>query len=247
MISHRAGGRTADHLQHSENSLELIRIAERFGANSVEIDVRLSSDGIPYLYHDNEINPRLVRRGALVGASENFPYSVLRQYAILLRGEHIPTLEEAFETIALETSLEFVYLDTKSENVGLIAKMVPMIERAVALAASVPGRPPLQLFVGMPTQDVYDEFVALPNHQSSPSLCELSLDQTRTAGSRVWSPRWTLGTQDDLVQQAASEGIVSITWTLDDDEFIESFVRDGHFVGILTNYPTLVNYHRLMR
>ena len=247
IIAHRGGGRTADRIPHSENTLELLRIAERYGSNSVEIDVRLSSDGVPYLYHDGEINPRLVLRGALVGPTENYPYAVLRQYATLINGEVIPTLEEALDVIATETTLQFVYLDTKTEESGLIAKMVPLMEAAKAKADAIPGRPPLVMLVGMPTQAVYDEFMQLPNPQAVPSLCELSLDQTRAAGSRAWAPRWTLGTQNDKVLQAQSEGIAAVTWTLDLDEFVESFIRDGNFNGILTNYPTLVQYHRLMQ
>jgi len=247
VIAHRGGGRTADRIPASENTLELLRIAERYGSNAVEIDVRLSSDGVPYLYHDGEINPRLVRRGALVGPTENYPYAVLRQYATLINGEHIPTLEEALDVIATETTLQFVYLDTKTEEAGLIARMVPLMAAAKAKADAVPGRPPLVMLIVMPTQAVYDEFMQLPNPQSIPSLCELSVEQTRAAGSAVWAPRWTLGTQNEQVLQVQSEGIATVTWTLDIDEFVESFIRDGHFNGILTNYPTLVTYHRLMR
>jgi len=247
VIAHRGGGRTADRIPHSENTVELLRIAERYGSNAVEIDVRLSSDGVPYLYHDGEINPRLVRRGALVGPTENYPYAVLRQYATLIRGEHMPTLEEALHAIATETTLQFVYLDTKTENAGLIAKMVPLMADAKAKADAIPGRPPLVMLVGMPTQAVYDEFMQLPNPQQVPSLCELELDQARAAGSLAWAPRWTLGTQNDKVLQAQAEGIAAVTWTLDLDAFIEQFIRDGNFNGILTNYPTLVTYHRLMQ
>jgi hypothetical protein len=38
VIAHRGGGRNSDRLPFSENSLELIRFAERLGANAVEID-----------------------------------------------------------------------------------------------------------------------------------------------------------------------------------------------------------------
>lgn len=246
-IAHRAGGRTADRLLYSENTVELIKIAEHYGSNAVEIDVRLSSDNIPYLYHDNEINPRLVQRGALVGPSENYPYSVLRQYATLIRGEHIPTFQEALDAIVYDTDLEFVYLDTKTPNAGLISIMIPMMQKAKADADAIPGRKELNLYIGLPTQDTYDEFKSIPGHENVASLCELSIDQTREIDANVWGPRWTLGTQNDLVSQAHAEGRLAVTWTLDIDEFIEEFIRTGQFNGILTNYPTLVTYHRYMQ
>ena len=246
-IAHRGGGRTADLLQYSENTVELLRVAERFGSNAVEIDVRLSSDGVPFLYHDNEINPRLVKRGALIGATEDYPYSVLRQYVTLIGGEHLPTLEEALTAIVDETNVEFVYLDTKTENAGLISVMLPFIRDAQERASKISGRAPFQCYIGMATQDLVDEFKAIPGHQDLPSLCELSLDETRAIKAEVWSPRWTLGTQNDLVQQAQGEGMLAVTWTLDVDDFIHAYIRDGHFNGILTNYPSLVTYHWLMQ
>lgn len=247
IIAHRAGGRTADLIPHSENTVELIKIAERYGANAVEIDVRLSKDGVPFLYHDNQLNPRLVQRGALVGPPENYPIAVLKNFVTLINGERIPTFQEALDAIVYETNLEYVYLDTKSENVGILSKMIPMQKAAMEAARNIPGRKPLTLVIGVPTEDVYSEFVAYPNHESVPSLIELSLDQARAVNARVWAPRWTLGTQNDLVKQAQAEGMAVVTWTLDDDAFIHEFLTQGHFNGILTNYPTLVAWHLYMQ
>lgn len=247
VVAHRGGGRTADRIPHSENTVELIRIAERFGANCVEVDVRLSRDGIPFLYHDSNLNPRLVQRGALVGPPENYPMRTLKDFVTLIQGESIPTLEEALQTIVFETKLLGVYLDTKSENVGLVRKMIPLVQKAVRDVAIVPNRPPLTVVIGIPTQAIYDEFVSIPNHQLVPSLCELSLDQAIEINSLVWAQRWTLGTQYALVQRAHSQMMAVVTWTMDIDEFIKEYINNSSFDGILTNYPSLVRYHQLMR
>ena len=58
ILAHRAGGRTSDYLPASENTVEMIRIAEAYGATGIEIDVRLTKDGVPVLYHDASLNPR---------------------------------------------------------------------------------------------------------------------------------------------------------------------------------------------
>src|SRR5215212_2294397 len=56
IVAHRGGGRNTDFLPSSENSVELILKASRFGATGVEIDVQLTKDSIPVLYHDANIN-----------------------------------------------------------------------------------------------------------------------------------------------------------------------------------------------
>ena len=247
VIAHRAGGRTADKIPHTENTVELIRIAERFGSNVVEIDVRLSSDGIPFLYHDVNLNPRLVQRGGLVGPPEDYPMQALKDFVTLAQGETIPTLEEAFYTIVHETNLRGVYLDTKTVDGGIIEKMIPLMNAAVAEAATVSGRGPLNMVIGLPTQEHYDEFVSIANHKDVPSLCELSLDQAKAINSRIWAPRWTLGTQEALNTDAHAFGMATVTWTMDVDAFIKEYVNNSQFDGILTNFPSLVRYHQLMR
>jgi glycerophosphoryl diester phosphodiesterase len=41
ILAHRGGGRNSDYLGVSENSIEMIDIAERFGSTGIEIDARL--------------------------------------------------------------------------------------------------------------------------------------------------------------------------------------------------------------
>ncbi len=105
----------------------------------------------------------------------------------------------------------------------------------------------LKIYIGLPAQDVYDAFVAYPGFQDVPSLCELSLDQVRQANSKVWAPRWTQGTQTDAVQQMHAEGKKAFVWTLDEPSYIEQFVNDGEFDGILTNYPTILSYYHYIK
>src|SRR5690606_29891444 len=54
IIGHRGGGRNSDYLPYSENSLEMLRFAPHLGCNAVEIDVQLTSDNVPILFHDLE-------------------------------------------------------------------------------------------------------------------------------------------------------------------------------------------------
>ena len=46
IVAHRGGGRTADKLPASENSLEILQYTELLGGNAIEIDVRLSTENV---------------------------------------------------------------------------------------------------------------------------------------------------------------------------------------------------------
>ena len=63
--AHRAGGRTSDLLPVSENSVAMIKYTEYFGSTGIEIDVTLTKDKVPVLYHDDDLNIRLIQKGPL--------------------------------------------------------------------------------------------------------------------------------------------------------------------------------------
>ena len=65
----------------------------------------------------------------------------------------------------------------------------------------------------------------------------------RRTSSGFWGPRWTLGIQNDVVESMHQEGRRVITWTMDEAKFIEQYVRESNFDGMVTNYPTLVAYY----
>ena len=243
ILAHRGGGRNSDYLGVSENSLEMINIAERFGSNGIEIDARLSKDGVPFLYHDGDINLRLTQKSLIWGDVEDFTWAQLRTLITLRNGEKIPSLREALEFVLEETNIRAVWLDTKDVDVvpASIEILTEINDRAITM-----GRD-LKIVLGIPADDVYEEFIAQPNYQNVPSLCELTLDQVRQADSDIWAPRWTMGLQTSEVQQMHSEGRLVFTWTLDETSYIEEFINQGEFDGILTNYPTIVSYYHYIK
>ena len=78
ILAHRGGGRNSDYLGVSENSIAMLNIAERFGTTGVEIDARLSKDGVPFLYHDGDINLRLCQKSLIWGQIEDFTWAQIR-------------------------------------------------------------------------------------------------------------------------------------------------------------------------
>jgi len=243
ILAHRGGGRNSDYLGVSENSVEMIEIAERFGTNGVEIDARLTKDGVPFIYHDGDINLRLCQKSLIWGNIEDFTWAQLRSFITLRNGEKIPSLREALEYILEETNIKVVWLDTKDVDVvpASIELLTEINERAVKMGRN------LKIYMGIPADDIYEEFLAQPNYQDVPSLVELSIDQVREANALIWAPRWTQGTQTSTVQQMQAEGRKVFTWTLDDENYIEQFINEGQFDGILTNYPTIVSYYHYIK
>jgi glycerophosphoryl diester phosphodiesterase len=240
ILAHRAGGRTADRTPASENSVEMIRMAEYFGSTGIEIDVRLTRDGVPVLYHDSSFNPRLTQKTPLVGGVEDYTFVQVRSAIRLIHGEQIPTLREALETVLNETTIRFVWLDTKTEGRNVVTAMVPLQQEYLSRAQAM-GRN-LEIVVGIPTEEVYKEVLQYPDYRNVPTLCELGIDHVQAVNAAIWAPRWTLGTLDADVAAVHAEGRRALVWTLDPPEYIRAFVARGSFDGILTNYPTAVAY-----
>jgi glycerophosphoryl diester phosphodiesterase len=243
IMAHRAGGRTSDHLNVSENSVAMIKKTAAFGSTGIEIDVRLTSDRVPILYHDNTVNDRLVQPNGMTGPIENYSYTQLSHLARLINGEKIPTLHEALETVVYNTDLEYVWLDTKySGDMNLIRQ----VQAEYLQKAAAAGRD-LQILIGLPGDDQLSDFKELPDYQNIPSLCELTRENVREINAKVWAPRWTLGTQDEEVAGVHAEGRKAFTWTLDVPEYISLFINNGDFDGILSNYPSAVAYYEYVK
>ena len=239
ILAHRSGGRTSDLLSVSENSVEIIKKASQFGATGIEIDVRYTKDGVPVLYHDNTLNLRLIQKNGLTGALEDYTYQQLSTLVRLVNGEKIPTLEEALETVLNDTPLSFVWLDTK--YIGPMDK-VQALQQKYRQKALAMGRN-LRIIIGLPTVEALASYQALANKANTPVLCELDTAITRSIDARIWAPRWTLGPQTAEVEAMQAEGRTVFVWTLDEPKFIEEFINQSQFDGILSNYSPVVAYY----
>lgn len=244
MMAHRGGGRNSDMLPASENTVAMILMAERFGATGVEIDVRMTTDNVPIIFHDENLNLRLNIKNGLVGPVESYSYVQLQTFVRLLHDEQIPTLREMLDAVVDRTNLRFVWLDMKSARPSMAA--VRALQRAAMLRANAQAvagrRNPLVILIGIPDEDKAAEFLSLPDHADAPAICEVSPDEVRRTGAAVWAPRWTLGTQPTEVAQMHAEGRKVVVWTLDVPQYIAQFVQEGDLDGILSNYPSSVAF-----
>ena len=243
ILAHRGGGRSADLLPASENSVEMIKLASGFGATGIEIDVRMTKDGIPVLFHDATLNERVIQKNGLLGPIQNYTFAQLSALVRLSNGERIPTLRQALETVVFNTPLQFVWLDTKYN--GSLQILKDMQSEFLAKAAAFNRT--LEIMIGIPDKDVLANFKKLPGYQNVPSLCELTLQNVLDVNAKVWAPQWTLGLQNDEVATIQAQGRRAFVWTLDISENIAEYIEKGKFNGILSNYPSAVAYHYYVR
>lgn len=244
ILAHRSGGRTSDLLSISENTLEMIGVTENFGSTGIEIDVRLTKDNVPVLYHDEDINIRLTKKSPLNGPISDYTFAEISRFIRLVNGEQIPTLEDALLKVIDSTSLNVVWLDMKSVN-NAMAKVIPIQQKMLERAKQ--KNRDLAIYIGLPEQQVLDFFKTYPSYQTIPSLCELTVDDVTNINAKVWAPRWTLGLLTSDVNAMHAQNRKVFCWTLDNEAFIKKYVREGDFDGILTNYPTIVSYYHYLR
>src|SRR5437762_5353293 len=81
--------------QAPENSLEGIHVAAAAGCDAVEIDLRLSLDGKPFLMHDDIMR----RTVGLPWPLELTPSFILRRLRVKADGRPIPTLADVFDAL----------------------------------------------------------------------------------------------------------------------------------------------------
>jgi glycerophosphoryl diester phosphodiesterase len=243
ILAHRSGGRNSDRLPVSENSIAMVKYTEKLGTTGVEVDPRISSDGVAFVYHDADINTRLTQKGPLAGDIAKYTWLELSTFIRLIHGEKIPSVRELLTYVVDSTELRFVYLDMK--DAAAVPVVIPLELEAIQRAKDK-GRD-VMIVMGIPTTDVLNALLAYPDYQNIPTLCELTVDDVRQVNSKVWAPRWTLGTQNDLVQQMHDEGRICVCWTIDTPSWIENFITEGNFNGLLTNFPYVEAYYHYIQ
>jgi glycerophosphoryl diester phosphodiesterase len=84
-----------------ENTLASFRLAAELGADGIELDTKLSSDGVVVVMHDQTVD----RTTNGKGSTSNLTADALHQldagshFSLKYKGEPVPTLEEVFEAV----------------------------------------------------------------------------------------------------------------------------------------------------
>lgn len=116
VAAHRAA-----HAKYPENSIDAIREAIRLNVDLVEIDVKVSKDGVPFLMHDRTMD----RTTNGKGDPEQLSWSELQELSIVDKGKvtryKIPSLEAA---LAAAHGKILVDLDLKTDRIDDVIRIV---------------------------------------------------------------------------------------------------------------------------
>lgn len=246
IIGHRGASAVAP-----ENTLSAFARALSAGADGIELDVRLSRDGVPVVIHDATL-PRQRLRKRLVGG---LSLAKLKQADIgswfnqrhpdLARVEYtkqtIPTLEEVFQLLIKEAPKQFViYVELKC---GRSRKRNEELAHATVAAVQRHG--------------LRDQAILISFNLRAVARIKLLDNSLRTGAlfgqrSAVKSPstivRAAVACQADeillnhrlasakLIAAAKAEGLPAVIWTVDDPRWI-SRARELGIHALMTNDP----------
>lgn len=109
-ISHRANIGGAP-----ENSLEGLALASAVNVSGIEFDVQLSRDGVPLLYHDNELSGELLGKSCPKAQKiKNVEFDQIRGHCFLANGEELPLIGEALDLLRSYDGHLFIDLKQKA-------------------------------------------------------------------------------------------------------------------------------------
>jgi glycerophosphoryl diester phosphodiesterase len=120
VAAHRAA-----HLDYPENSLPAIRQAIELGVDIIELDVKVTKDGIPLLMHDGTID----RTTTGSGKPSDYTYEELKNFRLIHQKDTtdqlIPTFEEALEIVKGHALID---IDIKTGQLDPIVKVIKKME-----------------------------------------------------------------------------------------------------------------------
>lgn len=223
-----------------ENTLTSFDLALRQGADGIELDVHLSSDGVPVVIHD----ARLERTTSGGGPVSAMPVAVLRRLdagswfnrRYPARANHryaglrIPTLAQVLKWVHKRNCLVFIEIkQSKVRYPGIEEKVLEEIYRA--------GAAPLTTVISF-------DFPTLERVRHLNSQIALGFDFTRpvlavrrahSIGAASLLPHWALATRASI-RRAHRAGFRVWVWDVNQHVLMRRKILDG-VDGIITSYP----------
>lgn len=234
VIAHRGASFSAP-----ENTLAAIRAAVRVGAPYIEADVRLSSDGIPVLIHDSDVDRTTNGSGPV---SSFTAASLARLDAGSWRSpefsnEPVPTLERAVLTAHPHARLYLDIKDSKTHDAVaklLLSEVIP--RESVILAVSTDEQ--LSTYARTLPDVEFAWFGAIPNDWDDPWF-ERLLARNVFAIEAYWPTLYKTHNSKQFITVAKRKGLRVWTYLLNDKPSFEQAIQHG-VDGIETDFPGLL-------
>jgi len=238
--AHHGACEITDSCGVSPNTVETLRLAEQVGANAMEVDIRMTRDNIPVLFHDPSLTGSGTKGTFCIGKIEELTLAELRANCQLVHGERIPSVEEALYVMVHQTELEGAYLDMKVPSA--IAPSMDLALKYNQIAVDI-GRS-FKAVVAMTTEETVDAWNAAKatRPELPPCLVEFDPELVSEMGCYLWGPTWTSGPRVDDVGIVRANGGGVIYWTMNDENFIDQYLVQAKPNGFITARAALAFY-----
>ncbi len=210
IVAHRGASAYAP-----ENTLKAFELAEEMGANAIELDVRLSKDGVPVVIHD----PVVSRVSNAKGKVNSFSFKELKKLKI--GAGQIPSLKEVIEETALP-----LFIDVKE---------VEATEKVLSLLTGFKKRCILvsfhdEVLVTAKKRGFKTAFISFTGLTAASRAEKLSADYLLCFRSLLGA---------DIVKACAKKRIKTLAWVVDDRNEALRFKSMGVY-GIISNRPDVL-------
>ena len=224
--AHRGGS-----IEAPENTLESFKYAIDLGSAYIETDVQLSADGIPFIFHDNDLS-RLLGKDIIFNSLHSNEINQLR----LFESYQIPTLEEALKKFPGA----YFQIDVKTDEVAL-----PTMQVIQDLGAF--NRVCIASFSSKRLKLVKKNFPETclsmgPMEILKLLLSSFGLYNKKVQGDCLQIPIYHYGIKlvtKRFVKFVQSLGLKIHVWTINDENTMQKLINIG-VDGIITDRPKLL-------
>ena len=226
VLAHRGGS-----LESYENTIESFHYSKNIGCKFIETDVQLSSDGIPYIFHDDTFL-RLLGKNIIFNSLDSSEIDKLR----LFDNHPIPKLDTVLKTFQ---DLYF-QIDVKTDEVAL-----PTLE--VIKKNNAMNRVCIASFSSKRLQNVYKQYPDIclsmgPNEVLKMLLSSFGLYRKSITGHCLQIPIYQYGIKlvtKRFVKFVHKKGLKICVWTINDETTFKNLIDIG-VDGIITDKPKLL-------
>ncbi|MBM3549597.1 MAG: glycerophosphodiester phosphodiesterase [Alphaproteobacteria bacterium] len=234
----RVAGHRGAKLRAPENTIVSFRAAKRLGAGWVELDAKLTRDGVPIVIHDQTLERTTDGAGRIESATldEIGRLDAGKWFAPEFAGEKVPTLADALKAIA-------------AEGIGVNVEIKPCpgrerdtAEASIAVIREVwPSSLPAPIISSFQHASLEKAKMVAPELPRGLLLETREVDWRETAtrlGCKAIHPKWS-ELSAEWVAEIHKAGFACVTWTVNDPQAAKRLL-DWDVDCIITDAPDLI-------
>jgi glycerophosphoryl diester phosphodiesterase len=226
VLAHRGGS-----IESFENTIESFYYSQSLGCKFIETDVQVSSDGIPYIFHDETLT-RLLDKNDVFSNLHSNEIDNLR----IFDSHKIPRLDETLQTFPDM----YFQIDVKTDQVAM-----PALE--VIYQCKAEDRVCIASFNSPRLSRVNNKYPDIclsmgPNEVSKMLLSSFGLYNKTIMGDCLQIPMYYYGIKvvtKRFVDFVHSKGLKICVWTINDEKTFKKLIDMG-VDGIITDKPKLL-------